>query len=285
MAKSKSSSLLLNQAIASADALALRHDDYVDQFVARAHTELYAMLADMMQCCLDVAASPLCDAVLKKMRLDLKEKHGMRVSAKTPVVAVVIKYITRTNRKTVHIYKRVIETAIEQHVCPGALPEFIASAGGIEKVRRAVATKTEQAAAKQGLDAAYEHLSKKLLQRSALGTVQFSAPPSLPHGSDVTYTHLLCIENHKTKQLEVVASLYPSSFLEQRAFYEYTLALRAAAKAGSQGFKEHCKENGLQDDIVLRWMTSNGVCDAATAKAYFGELSIAAKSVDTASMS
>ena len=81
-------------------------------------------------------ASPDKEDLLFNIRYKLKEAN-IKVQENTSDVALLVKYITRADRKTAHVYTRAIETAMACHFKAAELPQAIIEAGGLEKMRLA----------------------------------------------------------------------------------------------------------------------------------------------------
>ena len=272
--KAKTIKLDINQVIISnADLLAERHATYVSDFVTRANTELYAILAEILKLHEQVEGSKQRDKLIKRMRQHLKSTHNIKTQANTKTTALVTKYVTRASRKTAHVYSRVLEVAIANGIGSADLVEFIKLKGGIDKVRMAVAS-AEAVTQHNALIKHYQmQLRDQLAHKQAIGIVDLSAVKStLPTACDVDFKHLLCRFNHVTNSHEIVGIMYPSSALETQAMNEYLTMLDVACYSDQNTFYERCKQHGLNMDILLRWMGANGIKDASAARAIGGKL-------------
>ena len=271
--------LISKTILTHADLLAERHATYVSQFVSRANDELYAILADILKLYEQLEASKQRDKLIKAMRQQLREAHGIKTQANTKTTALIAKYVTRASRKTAHVYSRVLEVAMGHGIKSSGLVAFIKQRGGIDKLRQRVVSTAAAQQHREEQRSLHKAMRRHLAQQQALGTVAFgTAQKSLPCASDVTFHHLLCQFNHATQQHEVVAVLYPSSTLEQSAMDTHTIMLSVAAVSDDDvAFGARCKELGLNMDIMLRWMASNRIPDAATAKALALKLASAAQ--------
>ena len=61
--------------------------------------------------------------------------------------------------------------------------------------------------------------------------------------------------------------MYPSSAFESQVMDNYLFMLGVAASSDTNEFYELCKQNGLNMDIILRWMRANNIADAESAQA------------------
>jgi hypothetical protein len=267
--KTKTIKLDVTQAIIThADLLAERHASYVSEFVTRANSELYAILAEVLKLHEQVEASKQRDKLIKQMRVRLKEHHKIKTQANTTTTALVTKYVTRASRKTAHVYSRVLQVAIANGVTSEGLVAYIENSGGIDKVRMAVNSAEAIKQANATVKSCQQQLRTQLSHKRAVGSLNLSAVKhTLPCASDVDFYHLLCRFNHATNTHEVVAVMYPSSALETQAMSEYLTMLDLAGVSDSHNqFYDKCKSVGVNMDILLRWMAANRIDSADAAR-------------------
>ncbi len=276
--KTKVTKLDITQAvIAHADSLAQRHTLYVSNFVTRANTELYAILAEIHKLYEQVESSKQRDKLVKKMREHLKSNHNIKTQANTKTTALITKYVTKASRKTAHVYSRVLEVAIDNHIGSAGLVDYIIAKGGIDKVRKAVAnaeqSRLAQVVAKQHMT----KLTSKLKSRNDLGTILFSNNNKcLPHGMQMEFLSALCKYDHASKSFKVVGIMYPSIAIDDHAMNEYLLVLRVAAISDDHAkFYQACKEIGLNQDTMHQWMRVNNIADAKAAQEILREVTAA----------
>ena len=120
--------------ITHADLLAQRHASYVSEFVTRANSELYVILAEILKLHEQVEASMQRDKLIKQIRRLLKDNYNIKTQTNTKTTALVVKYVTRASRKTAHVYGKVLDIAIADGITSDGLVEYIKSKGGIDKV-------------------------------------------------------------------------------------------------------------------------------------------------------
>ena len=266
--KTKTIKLDITQAIIThADLLAERHASYVSEFVTRANSELYAILAEILKLHEQVEASKQRDKLIKQMRVRLKDEHKIKTQANTTTTALVTKYVTRASRKTAHVYSRVLQVAIANGVTSAGLVEYIENSGGIDKVRMAVNSAEAIKQANATAKSYQQQLRKQLNQKGAVGSLDLSAVNnSLPCASDVAFYHLLCRFNNATNTHEIVAVMYPSSAFETQAMDEYLTMLDLACVSDRNQFYDKCKSLGVNMDILLRWMAANKIDSADSAR-------------------
>jgi hypothetical protein len=267
--KSKQTKVDINYAIIThADLLAQRHQDYVSEFVTRANSELYVILAEILKLHEMLTASAKQEQLVKQMRRKLKDSFNIKTQTNTTTTALVVKYVTRASRKTAHVYGKVLDIAIADGITSDGLVEYIKGKGGIDKVRQAVVSAETARQQQQKQSKLQKALHLHLHQsHKPIATVQLADSKSMfPCASDVAFNQVLCHFNTESKQYEVVAVLYPNSTFENQALSDYLFMLGVAASSDTNEFYSLCKEHGLNMDIILNWMRANNIVDAETAR-------------------
>ncbi len=256
--------------ITHADLLAQRHQDYVSEFVTRANSELYAILAEILKLHEMITACAKSERVVKQMRRSLKDNFNIKTQANTKTTALVVKYVTRASRKTAHVYGKVLDIAIADGITSEGLVDYIKGKGGIDKVRKAVVSAEiarEHAQQQKILETA---LNKHLANSAQpIATLQLADSKAMfPCAKDVAFHQVLCHFNTESKQYEVVAVLYPNSTFENQAMDEYLFMLGVAASSDTNEFYDLCKQHGLNMDLIHRWMKANNIASAESARAF-----------------
>jgi hypothetical protein len=203
---------------------------------------------------------------VKEMRSKLKSDFGIKTQANSRTSSIVVRYIVRSNRKTAHVYGRVIEVAIANKVTPEELPGFISDRGGIEEIRLSVASAEEKKINADKWANARSALSALLYQREPIGKVVMNTNSLLPAACDVEFSYLICNKNLKTGEIDVLGALYPSADLETQALQLQITSALAMQYSGTNQFYEKCEELGLNQDILHRWMKLNGFTDDPAAR-------------------
>ena len=80
-------------------------------------------------------ASPDKKVLLGEMKHRLVHDHRIRVQANSSDAGILVRYITRAERKTAHIYARVIEQALINQIPSEYFVDYIEQCGGIEQMR------------------------------------------------------------------------------------------------------------------------------------------------------
>lgn len=142
MSKSLKVTQITDAIIAQAKNVAVQHEQYVSQFVTRGRQELYTLLSDMYAVLLSVNASKQSKQILNQMRTAIQDAAALaggkaRVPNKS-ATAIVVRYITRAEPKTVSVYKRVFDSAIANGIAAADLADYITASGGVDKCGKAL---------------------------------------------------------------------------------------------------------------------------------------------------
>lgn len=250
--------------IEQADKLVEQYDKYTETYVRKSNTELYKLLGSMMQMCIDIDAHKERDKALKELRVELKEKRGIKTQANSKTAAIVAKYVTGVTRKTAHVYARVIDAAMAAGVKVDELAAFITDNGGIDKVRQAtvqgVASKEER---KEYFDEKIELARNELRKRTALGVLQTQSGKrmNLRGYKGAEFTYAVCRQG-AGGTLEVVATLAQDKQLEEYALRCFVSNWELAKQENvldSNTFIDKCKEYGANSNVVHWWMEDNNI--------------------------
>lgn len=74
-------------------------------------------------------------ASTKPGAIHLAQKHAIKTQENSSDVSILVRYITRADRKTTHVYARAIDAAKQLKVKSAKFIEFVEAAGGIEQLR------------------------------------------------------------------------------------------------------------------------------------------------------
>ena len=161
--------------ISQAEELATEHDLFNDKYIITGRRKLYELLSNIMGLAEQFEASPDKKDLFFNLRYRLKEAN-IKVQENTSDVALLVKYITRSDRKTAHVYTRAIETAMACHFKAAELPQVIIEAGGLEKMRLA-GVDDEKVDEQQQIEDERLELTRTYLQsRGYFPFAKFAAP-------------------------------------------------------------------------------------------------------------
>lgn len=120
--------------IGQANDLAREHEQ-LDLHISVGRKMLYGLLSKIYALTLELDASNDRELIVRQMRVELATKWDIKTQDNTSDATALVRYITRADRKTAHVYSRVIEVAKANQVKAPYLSGFIERQGGIEKIR------------------------------------------------------------------------------------------------------------------------------------------------------
>lgn len=257
---------LLENIFAQADKLNAEHDTYVAQFVTRANDELYELLAEMMGLCEEIWSSNCEDYLHKYMRKELKEKWGIKTQKNTSTTSVVVRYVTRGNRQLVYNYAKVIDTARAAGISSAGLTQYIKEKGSIDAVRKKVFDAEQRKQLENEIKMQNERVAALLTSSKNIGKIDLNNGDKTYRAGckDIEFT--MTLSTWVDGEERAVASIYPSYAIIKLSLELYKLTCEVAAlDDGSGKFYAACKANGLNMDVVHRWMKDNGIDGPADA--------------------
>lgn len=255
--------------VEQADTLVEQYKAYKSElatYVRKSNTDLYKLLGNMMQMCVEIDASKERGDIIKKLRDKLKNERDIKTQANSKTAAIVAKYVTGVTRKTAHVYARVIDTAIAAGVKADGLAAYIVANGGIDKVRQATVQTVTKEMRKEYFDEQIAFARKELRKRAALGVVEHSAGKrfNLRGYGEAEFTYAVCRKDAEGR-LEVVATLAQDEKLEEYALrcFASNWELAEFEKVNDSGvFIDKCKEQGANSNVVHWWMEDNGIANS-----------------------
>ena len=128
-------SLVTKSLIGQAEDLAAEHEAFNANYVIGGRKALYNLLGKIAVLVEQFDASVDKAELIKIVRKNLQEQYGIKTQENTSDVTVLVRYITRADRKTAHVYARAIETARANQVAPAQFSEYLEQAGGVERIR------------------------------------------------------------------------------------------------------------------------------------------------------
>ncbi|MBU3615381.1 hypothetical protein ICN46_10810 [Polynucleobacter sp. Latsch14-2] len=136
--------------ISEADGLASEYESFYSNYIVAGRTALYQSLGKMYALAQKLDQSADKQEQVASMRKILSEKYNIRTQENTSDVAVLVRYITRADRKTTHVYARAIEAAKANEVPELHFARYLEQEGGVERIRA------------EGAESADTDLSKRL---------------------------------------------------------------------------------------------------------------------------
>ena len=134
--------IITKSLIAQANDLANEHEK-LDMHMAVGRQMLYDLLAKIYALSVQLEASIDREFFVRRMKDELASKWGIKTQENTSDTTALVRYITRADRKTAHVYSRAIEAAKVKQVKESSFTGFVERQGGIERIRsESVAVKT-----------------------------------------------------------------------------------------------------------------------------------------------
>lgn len=127
---------MLKNLLEQGTSLSDKHDVYVETYVEKGNEQLGVLLSEVLAYVQEVLAMPNLEHLIKKMRRTLSRDYGIKTQINSPNLNIIVRYVIRKNRKTAHVYARVLQVAIDAGVMPVDFPEFVKANGGIERIRQ-----------------------------------------------------------------------------------------------------------------------------------------------------
>lgn len=259
------------EVVAKADKLHEQHTQFHTQYVERSNDALYALLADMQQVCMDVIALPNCDKVIKKLRTYMKMDFDIKTSKKTTAVGVIVRYTLRGHRKTMHVYTRVLQTAIDAGVQPSALADYIRERGGIDKIRSEVVSADARAAHRLGnvlIRDAFDKAMWEQHKENPLGLVKWHENGGrIAYGSDSDCGVLLAMCQPGMQGTTIVGSIFVTNTMMDAMIAQHLTYLKAAATSKANGEREEVlRQYKMSASVLEDWQRSNNLRDEEAAK-------------------
>ena len=130
-----SKNLMKKTLIGQADDLAEEHEQFNTNYVVAGRYALYELLGKIYALYRQLLATPDKESLLEDMRFKLAKTYQIRTQVNTTELGLLVRYITRADRKTAHVYARAIETAITNEIGLDDFVSYIQNQGGIEQMR------------------------------------------------------------------------------------------------------------------------------------------------------
>lgn len=141
MATKKEMAVKVKALLEQGTTLSGKHEAYVETYIQKGNEKLGLLLAELFAYALEVLAMPNLDQVIKKLRRTLRVEYGIKTQLNSPNLNIIVRYVIRKDRKTAHVYARVLQVAIDAGVQPADFPEFLQANGGIERIRQSTVSR------------------------------------------------------------------------------------------------------------------------------------------------
>jgi hypothetical protein len=202
--------------IGQAEDLAAEHEAFNTNYVIGGRKALYSLLGKIAALVQQFDAAVDKDELLEIVRIQLQERYGIKTQQNTSDITVLVRYITRADRKTAHVYARAIEAARANQISPAHFAGYLEQAGGVERIRAKGVESIDNEIAKPSLQEKLDLTRKYLNARREfpITTVKVSAKQSANFGSASDFNVLVC-SGHEGRYY-VLAKLSADEALEKK---------------------------------------------------------------------
>lgn len=222
--------------VQSLNALSAKRDAWENGAFKKANDELYALLAetlDVYQISEDFVnttetkahGQKHMSALRKELTVRLAEM-GVKVQKNSSTLTMLVRFVFKSDRVRAHGYARVLSAAMQEGIAPADLPNYIATAGGIEEIKRRMVL-SEAALAKRAQIASANNCVKAEVEHAELNPIA-----SVQLAAEGQYAVLLAKPNGEGF-VDIIGVL---SEVEQALVN--ALLLRIAKKRVADGFSE-----------------------------------------------
>ena len=202
--------------IGQAEDLAAEHEAFNTNYVIGGRHALYSLLGKIAALVEQFDAAVDRDELLEIVRTQLQERYGIKTQHNTSDITVLVRYITRADRKTAHVYARAIETARANQIAPAHFARYLEQAGGVERIRASGVESEDNAVSKPSLQEKLDLTRKYLNARREfpIATVRVSAKQAVNFGGTSNLNVLVCSEHEG--RYYVLAKLATDEVLEKK---------------------------------------------------------------------
>jgi len=127
--------LVTRSLLGQAEDLAAEHEAFNANYVIGGRKALYSLLGKIAILVERFEVANDKAELIRIMRKNLQEQYGIKTQENTSDITVLVRYITRADRKTAHVYARAIETARANQIAPTQFAGYLEQAGGVERIR------------------------------------------------------------------------------------------------------------------------------------------------------
>ena len=202
--------------IGQAEDLAAEHEAFNTNYVIGGRKALYSLLGKIAALVEQFDAAVDKDELLEIVRTQLQEQYGIKTQQNTSDITVLVRYITRADRKTAHVYARAIETARANQIAPAHFAGYLEQAGGVERIRANGVECIDNAVSKPSLQEKLDLTRKYLNARREfpIATVAVNAKQAVNFGGASNLNVLVCSEHEG--RYYVLAKLSADEALEKK---------------------------------------------------------------------
>jgi len=247
--------------VGQADDLAVAHEHFTTHYVVGGRLALYELLGQMLDLVNKFEAAIDREDLIANIKYRLRSEFGIKTQKNTSDIAALIRYITRADRKTAHVYTRVLESAKQCGISPEQLPAFIEGAGGVERIR-ALSSNSSGVSNQNNSDERIALTEEYLRCREELPLASFDATDLLDQltAGDAKYAYFTCIRKADGK-FYVLSPLPVNAEFERLAISQLSEAVckdQLAACEGVASLRSRL-DQAVEEDLIATRAKSNSV--------------------------
>ncbi|QWD83145.1 hypothetical protein ICU98_06840 [Polynucleobacter sp. MWH-P3-07-1] len=193
--------------ISQADDLAKEHEQFNANYIVGGRLALYDLLAKIFTLYQQLDAAPDKKDLISDMKHKLVHSYKIRVQSNSSDTAVLVRYITRADRKTAHVYARAIESAVSNQISVEQFTDYVQECGGVENIRSLGVDPATKAKQEESEQFKYDLGWKYCLSREELPFAVFESPTDFSKRKDVSFEYYACI---KRKGMRYVIANIPA---------------------------------------------------------------------------
>ncbi len=187
--------------IGQADDLAKEHEDFYNGYIVAGRKALYELLGKIYTLSEQLNAATDREDQVNLLRSALASQYNIRTQDNTSDTTVLVRYITRADRKTAHVYSRAIEAARANAIPSSDFVDYVEREGGVERIRSNTAESSGSSGANEDLvdemEEALELTRDYLRARSELPIASFRlSGETLFAQADGALKHYICHERN-----------------------------------------------------------------------------------------
>jgi hypothetical protein len=223
--------VVLKSLVSQAKELAEEHEQFHEQVIVGGRKALYAMLAKILALVKKFDASVDKTELISFMRQEMQNNHGIRTQENTSDIAVIVRYITRADRKTTHVYVRAIESALESGTQVEYFPAFLERNGGVERIRAVGVSGSQQELAEKRAKEKIEQTLAFLRARTEIPFATFDAPEKFSgiYSNSCEFEYVICCQ--VGNKYRVVGKLPAEIEVENYAIKQFSKIVTATVDA------------------------------------------------------
>ena len=240
------------------DEIAQQHEEFYVSYVVGGRKALYKLLGSMLGVVQLVLNSVEKDQLIKDCKHVLRNS-GIKTQSNSSDVAVMVRYMTRTDRKTTHVYARAIEAALAQGIGADGFSDFAEESGGLENIRALSVTKLDGSYSADADSTDYDAMTKEFLYLRTLvpvgkfeGTAALNA---IEPDSAVSYEYMVCVRRGDSSY-DIVTKIPADAAFEQQAIDCLSRVFKRNPASNKEGMdklrlkakKVYAEQRGMADE-------------------------------------